>query len=117
MPWEIKIERISNAYVLNWKDDSSDNDALTVKEAYQDTEESWSGQKEALIKALYGVIEYFGQGFNKHYAPNDKFIKVKLVSGDDYDDEAEEYKFVYPVLTAEEVKTQYKRTEGEETCT
>lgn len=62
--WEISMIRAENGWILEYWEETEDDERHKVERVFGDREEG--GEKLSLIHALRELIEHFGQGGSKH---------------------------------------------------
>jgi len=86
MRHEIKVRKISNGYILSYDVDCDDGSILTLEQVMQVDQDcdGLTSEREALIEALYEIVDYFDLGYQKHSKPNEMFIKIAMIPGEDF---------------------------------
>ena len=59
---ELKIKKIKNAFVVEWKEEIEENKFTTYQEAIVD---NFNDEKEEMKSLLYWVAEFFGVSYDK----------------------------------------------------
>ena len=81
--WSLKITKASNGYILQPMGDDHEDEGMSV---YEEENINKYGELEAMFRALYSVIEYFGVYGSKHDA---RRLRVVIVdqNGNEIDDQ------------------------------
>ena len=59
MKLQLRIKEVSNGFILEWKEDWSEEDDKVIKQEYEVIEETVS-EKETMTRLLHRVAIYFG---------------------------------------------------------
>lgn len=66
---KIKIERITNGYILFWEEEIEDKEFKEFKEAIEESDDL-DGEKKAMTNVLYKIAEFFGFHYQKFEKDN-----------------------------------------------
>lgn len=71
MTWEIKINKVSNGYLLNWSEENDENEMTDHQQVIEEKSEGEDdGELKAMEDLLFQIKEYFGVFYSKHNKKN-----------------------------------------------